>query len=240
MATYYQSQPASPRSRRTSITVFPDKEPDPKYPFGNKPVAAISWKKGGAIPNFDERGDPTWEYDEHYKAQNPPQTDEYGWEVDDYDIEPPSTLFHFASPSVESLFADKHMRPHVTTLLGSVLSHAQMWGVPIEASADLSAHSSNIVRQGMDAGLVVGARGNPDADVTNDLGNTPAHEYDYRLYEDNYRDSHKVVPEAEVNEWRRAGREAVTAVRGRKKKAPARPESPARPAPVGEQLRLDL
>lgn len=235
--------PFSPRSRQRSITVFADKEPDPNYPFKNKPAANISWRTGGALPNFDQWGNTTWEYDEHYRTHNPPPTDEYGWETDDYEIEHPSTLFHFASPRVESLFADRHMRPHVTTLLGSVLSHAQMWGVPVEASHDLSAHSSNIVRQGMDAGLVIGAKGNRDADVTNDIGNTPAHAYEYRLYESNYSDGltgmpHTRVPEETVNEWRRAGREAVMAVRGRKKKE--RPESPARPAPAGEQLRMDI
>lgn len=223
MARYFERTPDYPYGQRVHAV-----DTGRTTSWGAHPSAYISYHRGKIHPNFETYGDgsyePTSEWEDARRNGYAQNADRMG---------NPTTLFHVKPPHVVELFSDPSMRPHVATLLGHVLNHAQMLGTKVEASDDLSPHSSRLVRRGIQAGLVKGDRDNPEGNVTNNYGFSDTH---IEMDDIGPHYSYQEMSPEKVKESRKAGREAIKALKGKPRKKAA----PKKSAPQGEQLRLDI
>lgn len=192
-------------------------------------AAYITYYEGGFRPNFENKdGNKGYGISSDWYRTRKEHIDHLSDERGN-----PTTLFHTVPPHVSELFADPSMRPHVATLLGRVLSRAQMLGTTVESSEDLSPHSSRLVKRGISAGLVTGDPANSEGKVTNNINYESIYATPDMLIEDY---DYQEIPEEEVREFRKVGRDAIRKASGRAPK----PKTIATPKPQGEQLKFDI
>ena len=79
-------------------------------------------------------------------------------------------MFHHRPTLVHGLFADPSMQHAVPTLLGLAINQ---FGPTLQASSNLSRHSSRVVKRGMEAGVVLPHPRNPSAEGQNNIDFIP-------------------------------------------------------------------
>lgn len=87
-----------------------------------------------------------------------------------YVTHPHEALFQTDPAKITGAYADPTMRGAVPALLGMALNEGKKQGYGITYDDSLSAHSSPIAQQGLDAGLLIPNKHNTGANITNSLG----------------------------------------------------------------------
>lgn len=208
------------------LVALSDKPYDPANTWRGNPAIKMTYTPGELYYNYDEQGN----ISSDWEKRNPNRKEG----------DHPETLFGVDPPKIDQLYADTTMRALVPTVLGRVLSRAQMIGTVAESSADLSSSSSPLVRRGMKAGLISPDKKNPTAKRTNRVSEF-YNAYGFRQHPDDFP-AESELPDETVKKMRTAGRQAVKTLseseKASKKKAQPVSEGSDKPMKIKGQRRL--
>jgi hypothetical protein len=106
-------------------------------------------------------------------------------------------LFDVHPSRIENAFSDYRMRAHTPTVLGMAINEAKNLGFGLTYSYDLSRHSAKLAKRGLELGVVMPNRLNPDASARNSLGGSNLNDYvntstDRTLYDEKDADPDEV------------------------------------------------
>jgi hypothetical protein len=116
-------------------------------------------------------------------------------------------LFDARPSKITLAMADHRMRTHTPTVIGMAINEANKIGMGLTYDADLSAHSSKIVKKGLDLGIVASNRANPKGQQTNTIAEGGLGNFTYTRGDHAFTSSYKIKPD-EV----KAGRETIRGV----------------------------